>query len=53
VATAIVVGTIVSSLPPSCTTIIANGVTYHNCGGTYYQPRYSGGNVQYIVVTHP
>ena len=53
VATAIVVGAIVSSLPPNCTTIMANGITYQNCGGTYYQPQYSGGNVQYVVVNHP
>ena len=53
VTTAIVVGAIVSSLPPNCTTIIANGITYQNCGGTYYQPQYSSGNVQYVVVNHP
>jgi hypothetical protein len=53
VTTAIVVGAIYSSLPPNCTTIIANGVTYQNCGGHYYQPQYSSGNVTYIVVNHP
>ena len=53
VATAVAVGAIVSTLPSNCTTIMANGVTYQNCGGTYYQPRYSGGNVQYVVVNHP
>ena len=53
VATAVVVGAMVASLPPSCTTIIANGITYQNCGGTYYQPQYSGGNVQYVVVVRP
>jgi hypothetical protein len=53
VATAIVVGAIVSSLPPSCTTIIANGFAYQNCGGTYYQPRYSGSSVTYVVVSQP
>jgi hypothetical protein len=52
-AAAIVVGTIVSSLPPNCTTIVANGFTYHNCGGTYYQPRYAGGSVTYVVVNRP
>ena len=53
ITTAIVVGTIVSTLPPSCTTIYANGVTYQQCGSAYYQPRYSGGSVTYIVVNHP
>ena len=53
VATAIVVGAIVSTLPPNCTTVIANSLTYQNCGGTYYQSQYSGGSVQYVVVNHP
>ena len=53
VATTIVVGAIVASLPPNCTTIIANGFAYQNCGGTYYQPRYSGSSVTYVVVSQP
>ena len=53
VATAIVVGTIVNSLPPSCSTVVVNGFAYQNCGGTYYQPRYQGSSVTYIVVNHP
>jgi len=53
VATAIVVGTIVNSLPPSCSTVIVNGFAYQNCGGTYYQPQYQGSSVTYIVVNHP
>jgi len=53
VATTLVVGAMVASLPPNCTTIMANGFTYHSCGGTYYQPRYSGNTVTYVVVTRP
>jgi hypothetical protein len=53
IATTLVVGAIVASLPPNCTTIMANGFTYHSCGGTYYQPRYSGATVTYVVVTRP
>lgn len=53
VATTLVVGAIVASLPPNCSTLIVNGITYHSCGGTYYQPRYSGSTVTYIVVTKP
>lgn len=53
VATTLVVGAIVASLPPNCSTLIVNGISYHSCGGTYYQPRYSGGTVTYIVVTKP
>jgi len=53
VGTAVAVGAIVSTLPPSCNTIVANGVTYRDCGGTYYAPRYDGPNVVYEVVSPP
>ncbi|MDG4551566.1 MAG: hypothetical protein P9F19_05680 [Candidatus Contendobacter sp.] len=53
VGTAVAVGAIVSSLPTNCTTIVAEGVTYQNCGGTYYAPRYDGPNVVYEVVSPP
>jgi len=53
VATAIVVGSIVHTLPPSCSTMVVNGFAYQNCGGTYYQPQYQGSSVTYIVVNHP
>lgn len=36
----------VATLPPSCTTVVIEGVTLRQCGGTYYQP---SGN-QYVVV---
>jgi len=52
-ATAMVVGSMVHSLPPNCTTVMANGVTYQQCGGTYYQPQFSGGNTTYVVVNQP
>ena len=53
VGTAVAVGAIVSSLPPSCSTFVAEGVTYQNCGGTYYVPRYDGPNVVYEAVSPP
>jgi hypothetical protein len=49
VVTAVAIGTIVASLPPSCSTVITDGVTYHNCSGTWYRPQGS----QYIVVNAP
>ncbi len=36
----------VATLPPSCTTVIIEGTTLQQCGGTYYQPSGS----QYVVV---
>jgi hypothetical protein len=53
VGTAMVVGSMVNSLPPSCAAVSANGVTYQKCGGTYYQPQFAGGNTTYVVVNAP
>jgi hypothetical protein len=35
-----------ATLPRGCSTVVIEGVTLHQCGGTYYQPY---GN-QYVVV---
>ncbi len=51
--TAAAVGSIVYSVPPSCTTVVSNSVTYTQCGSTWYQPSYVGTNVQYVVVNPP
>ena len=53
VTTAAVVGSIVHTLPPACSVAVVNGISYQNCGGTWYQPQYAGTQVQYIVVTAP
>jgi hypothetical protein len=53
VGTAVAVGAMVSTLPPSCNTVVVDGVTYQNCGGTYYAPRYDGPNVVYEVISPP
>ncbi|KAB2924426.1 MAG: hypothetical protein F9K25_17660 [Candidatus Contendobacter sp.] len=53
VGTAVAVGAVVSTLPSNCTTIVADGITYQNCGGTYYAPSYDGPNVVYEVVSPP
>jgi hypothetical protein len=52
-ATAVVVGSIVSTLPPNCTTIVANGISYRQCGSTWYQPQISGSSTTYVVVNPP
>jgi len=51
--TAAVVGSIVSSPPPNCSVVSVNGITYQQCGTTWYQPQFSGGNTTYIVVNPP
>lgn len=51
--TAAVVGSIVRSIPSGCTAVVANGITYQQCGSTWYQPQYAGTTVQYVVVNPP
>lgn len=51
--TAAVIGSIVYSLPPSCTSVIVDGLTYERCGSTWYKPRYYGSSVEYVVVESP
>jgi len=51
--TAAVIGSTVTVLPPACTVVYANGIAYQQCGGAYYQPRYVGTSVSYVVVASP
>jgi hypothetical protein len=51
--TAAVVGSVVNSVPPSCTTVIVNGLAYQQCGSTWYQPQFAGTTTTYIVVNPP
>jgi hypothetical protein len=37
----------------SCSTLVVNGMSYYQCGSTWYQPSYTGGSVTYIVVNAP
>ena len=53
VATAVAVGTVVHSIPPSCTSVAVGNVAYQQCGSTWYQPRYAGSQVTYVVVNPP
>ncbi len=52
-ATAMAIGSMVRTLPPSCSTVVVNGVSYSQCGSTWYLPQYSGTTVQYVVVNAP
>ncbi|WP_373974273.1 hypothetical protein NT239_11570 [Chitinibacter sp. SCUT-21] len=53
VGTAAVIGSIVNSVPSNCVPVNINGITYQQCGSTWYQPQYSGSTVNYIVVNAP
>lgn len=52
--TSAAIGSMVYSLPPSgCTTVVSAGVTYSRCGSVWYEPRYAGTSVSYVVVNAP
>jgi hypothetical protein len=51
--TAAAIGSVVYAVPPSCVTTVVNGMTYQQCGGTWYEPQYVGTSVQYVVVNAP
>ncbi|WP_158497822.1 hypothetical protein [Pseudoxanthomonas suwonensis] len=53
VATSALIGSVVYSLPPSCTVATFDNVTYQQCGDAWYRPQYVGTSVQYIVVDPP
>jgi hypothetical protein len=58
VATGVAVGTAISASAfraMSCpmTPVVVNGVTFYQCGSTWYQPAYQGGQMTYIVVNRP
>jgi hypothetical protein len=42
-----------SAQAASCTTMVVNGMTYSQCGSTWYQPTTQGSQVTYIVVNPP
>jgi hypothetical protein len=51
--TAAVIGSMVNTLPPSCSSVIVNGMAYQQCGSTWYQPQFSGGSTTYVVINPP
>ena len=46
-------GTEVVGLPGGCNSVSANGITYYNCGSSYYQPHFGSNGVYYTVVADP
>lgn len=51
----LVIGSMVaaSTMPATCTTVVANGISYRRCGSSYYQPFYQGDTLVYKVVDSP
>lgn len=46
-------GSVVTTLPSGCAATVVGSVTYQRCGSVWYQPQFSGSNVQYVVVAQP
>lgn len=51
--TAAAIGSMVYSLPSGCSHQKINGVWYYRCGDIWYEQRYSGSQVSYVVVSPP
>ena len=53
VVTAAAIGSVVYSLPSGCGYRVINGVRYYQCGGVWYEQRYAGSQLTYVVVPSP
>jgi hypothetical protein len=53
VVTAAVIGSTVNTLPPACTVVMVNGMTYQQCGSVWYQPQFVGTTTSYVVINAP
>jgi len=51
--TAIAIGTVVATVPPECTNVAVAGITYKDCTGRWFAPRYDGHTVVYVAVADP
>jgi hypothetical protein len=51
--TAAAIGSVAYSIPSSCVAVVRAGVTYQQCGSTWYQPQYAGTSMNYVVVAPP
>ena len=51
--TAAAIGSTVYTLPSDCVSTIVNGVTYMQCGSTWYEPQFYGTDASYTVVSPP
>ena len=47
------IGSIAYTMPTGCGQVAVNGMSYYQCGSTWYQPQYAGSDVQYVVVNAP
>jgi len=50
---AVPVGTIVETLPGTCTPVTVGNVQYQECGGSFYRTAFQGNSLVYVVVERP
>jgi len=50
---AVPVGTIVETLPATCTPVTVGNVQYQECGGSFYRTAFQGNSLVYVVVERP
>jgi hypothetical protein len=53
VTTAAMVGSVVYSIPQSCSAVTVDDLTYQQCGSTWCEREFSGSSVPYVVVDAP
>ena len=53
--TGLIIGSVIASasMPTTCTTFVTNGISYRQCGSSYYHPYYQGDTLVYKVVASP
>ncbi|HEX5006193.1 MAG TPA: hypothetical protein VFV70_03710, partial [Hyphomonadaceae bacterium] len=51
--TSAVVGSILYNPPAACPPYPYGGYTYYYCNNVWYEPRYSGSSVTYVVINDP
>ncbi|MCZ7463829.1 hypothetical protein [Rhizobium rhizogenes] len=51
--TALAVGTVIATIPPSCTSVEVKGTSYDDCNGNWFVRRYNGHTVVYVAVADP
>ena len=51
--TAAAIGSVVYTLPPSCTMVYVGDDAYNQCDGVWYRPQFEGTTTTYVVVEPP
>lgn len=49
----VAIGTVVQTLPASCTAVTVGGIQYQDCAGSFYRASFQGNNLVYVVVDKP